>query len=85
MFECWKSFLNLCELYKKIDEDPENTLKALESERENAPEEYRALYDAFITMCKLKIIANSKNMTVIELVNEIVRDYVDRYMHEHSG
>ena len=84
MFECWKSFLYLWNLYKKVDEDPENTLKALESERETAPIEYRAFYDAFITMCKLKIIANSRNMTVAELVAEILRDYVNRVCKSES-
>ena len=78
MFECWKSFLNLWQLYDKIYEDPWGTMKSLEAEKETAPEEYRQLYDGFIMACKLKIIANSKNMTVIELVGEIVRDYVDR-------
>ena len=77
MFECWKSFLNLWGLYKKMDEDPENTLKVLEYERETAPIEYRALYDVLITMCKLKIIANRKNMSVTELVAEILTNYVN--------
>ena len=85
MFDLWKAFLNLWELYDKIYEDPWNTMKSLEAEKETATEECRPLYDALITLCRLKIIADSRNMTVIELVDEIVRDYVDRYMHEHSG
>ena len=44
--------------------------------------EYRALYDAFITMCKLKIIANRKNMTVTELVAEILTNYVNEVWDE---
>jgi len=82
MFECWKSFLNLWGLYKKMDEDPENTLKVLESERETVLREYRALYDALITMCKLKIIANKKNMTVTELVAEILTNYVNEVWND---
>jgi len=82
MFECWKSFLNLWGLYNKIDEDPENTLKVLESERETAPREYIALYDALITMCKLKIIANKKNMTVTELVAEVLTNYVNEVWND---
>jgi hypothetical protein len=86
MFDLWEAFLNLLQLCDKIYEDPWSTMKSIEAERENAPKEYRHIYDPFIMLCKLKIIADSRNMTVIELVDEIVKDYVDRVwgdVYEH--
>jgi predicted DNA-binding ribbon-helix-helix protein len=79
MLDLWKAFLNLCRLYDKIYEDPWNTMKSLEAEKETAPEECKQFYDALITLCRLKIIADKRNMTVIELVDEIVKDYVSRH------
>jgi hypothetical protein len=79
MFELWKAFLNLWQLYNEIYKDPCNIIKSLESEKETAPEECRQFYDALITLCRLKIIADKRNMTVIELVDEIVKDYVSRH------
>jgi hypothetical protein len=78
MLDLWKVFLNLWLLYDRIYEDPLNTMKSIEAKKENVPEEYRPFYDALIMLCRLKIIADSKNMTVLELVDEMVRDYVDR-------
>jgi hypothetical protein len=85
MFDLWKMFLNMLQLYDKIYEDPWNTMKSLKAEKETVPEKYRPFYDALITLCRLKIIADSKNMTVIELVDEIVRDYIDRIWGDSHG
>jgi len=66
-------------LFEAIDSDPEGTLKALQIEREFAPPEDKRLYDGLILSCKLKIIAKKRNMSVLELIDEALKNYVNTW------
>jgi len=69
-------FLSLLQTCRKIFENPQGAMKELLDEKKVAPKEYESIYDTLVMLCKLKMLAERKNMSVTELVNKIIEDYI---------
>ena len=69
-------FISLLHMCRKIFEDPQNAMKEFLNERKTAPKEYESIYDTLVMLCKLKMIAEKRNISVTELVNKVLQDYV---------
>jgi hypothetical protein len=69
-------FFSLLQTYREIFENPQGAMKKLLDEKKVAPKEYESMYDTLVRLCKLKMLAERKNMSVTELVNKIIEDYI---------
>jgi len=69
-------FFSLLQMCKKIFENPQSAMKEFLDEKKVAPKEYEPVYDTLVMLCRLKMLAERKNMSATELVNKIIEDYI---------
>jgi hypothetical protein len=69
-------FLSLLQTCRKIFENPQGAMKELLDEKKVAPKEYESIYDTLVMLCRLKMLAERKNMSATELVIKIIEDYI---------